>query len=67
MAKVNVKMPEEFLLKVSRLGEKTDDIIPKVLEAGGKVVEASSGKGRVVIRDLWSTTNYPIFMYSRPY
>jgi len=40
VAKVNVKMPEEFLLKVSRLGEKTDEIIPKVLEAGGKVVEA---------------------------
>ena len=33
----------------------------------GKVVEASSGKGRVVIRDLWSTTNYPIYMFSRPY
>ena len=31
------------------------------------VIEASSGKGRVVIRDLWSTTNYPIFMYARPY
>lgn len=34
---------------------------------GGKVVEASSGKGRVVIRDLWSTTNYPIYMFGRPY
>jgi len=33
-------MPEEFLLKLSRLGEKTDEIIPRVLEAGGKVVEA---------------------------
>ena len=40
MAKVDVKMPEEFLLKLSRLGEKTDEIIPKVLEAGGEVVEA---------------------------
>ena len=40
MAKVNMKMPEEFLLKLSRLGEKTDEIIPKVLEAGGEVVEA---------------------------
>jgi HK97 gp10 family phage protein len=38
MAKTEIKMPEEFLLKVSRLGEKTDTIIPKVLEAGGKVV-----------------------------
>ncbi len=33
-------MPEDFLLKLSRLGEKTDEIIPKVLEAGGEVVEA---------------------------
>ena len=40
MAKATIKMPEEFLLKLSRLGEKTDEIIPKVLEAGGEVVEA---------------------------
>ena len=38
MAKVDFKMPEDFLLKVSRLAEKTDDIIPKVLEAGAEVV-----------------------------
>ena len=38
MAKVQVKMPEEFLLKLSRLGEKTDEIIPKVLESGGEIV-----------------------------
>ena len=40
MAKIEMKMPEEFLLKLSRLGEKTDEIIPKVLEAGGEVVLA---------------------------
>ena len=40
MAKAAFKMPEDFLLKLSRLGEKTDEIIPKVLEAGGEVVEA---------------------------
>lgn len=39
MAKTFMKMPEEFLLKISKLGDKTDEIIPKVLEAGGKVVE----------------------------
>lgn len=39
MGKVQVKMPEEFLLRLSRLGDKTDEIIPKVLEAGGEVVE----------------------------
>ena len=33
----------------------------------GKVIEASSSKGRVVIRDLWSSSRYPLFMYGRPY
>ncbi len=33
----------------------------------GKVIEASSSKGRVVIRDLWSSSGYPLFMYARPY
>jgi HK97 gp10 family phage protein len=33
-------MPEDFLLKLSRLGDKTDTIIAKVLEAGGEVVLA---------------------------
>ena len=38
MAKVDVKMPEEFLLKLSRLGSGTDAVAEKVLEAGGQVV-----------------------------
>ena len=38
MAKVDMKMPDDFLLKLSRLGDQTDTIIPKVLEAGGEVV-----------------------------
>jgi HK97 gp10 family phage protein len=38
MAKAEWKMPEEFLDKISRLGEQTDEIIPRVLEAGGEVV-----------------------------
>ena len=38
MAKAEMKMPEDFLLKISRLGAQTDTIIPKVLEVGGKVV-----------------------------
>ena len=33
----------------------------------GKVIEASSSKGRVVIRDLWESASYPIFMFGRPY
>ena len=37
MAKTTFKMPEDFLMKLSRLGEKTDEIIPRVLKAGGEV------------------------------
>lgn len=37
MAKVSFTMPDDFLRKVSALGEKTDEIIPRVLEAGGEV------------------------------
>jgi HK97 gp10 family phage protein len=33
-------MPEDFLLQISKLAEKTDTILPKVLEAGGEVVLA---------------------------
>ena len=33
-------MPEEFLMKISRLADKTDTIIPKVLDAGAEVVES---------------------------
>ena len=40
MAKSSFKMPDDFLLKVSKLSDKTDEIIPKVLEAGGEVVKA---------------------------
>lgn len=40
MAKATFKMPDDFLIKLSRLGEKTDEIIPRVLKAGGEVVEA---------------------------
>lgn len=38
MAKVDVKMPEEFLLKLSKLGANTDVVAEKVLKAGGEVV-----------------------------
>lgn len=40
MAKAAWKMPEDFLMKVSRLADKTDEILPKVLEAGAEVVES---------------------------
>ena len=33
MAKADIKMPEDFLRKLSTLGSKTDEISEKVLEA----------------------------------
>jgi HK97 gp10 family phage protein len=38
VARFEVKMPTEFLLKLSQLGNKTDEIVGKVLTAGGEVV-----------------------------
>ena len=38
MAKVDIKMPEEFLQKISRLGSEFDVVAESVLEAGGEVV-----------------------------
>ena len=38
MASFSFRMPDDFLLKISELAEKTDDIVPRVLEAGGNVV-----------------------------
>ena len=40
MAKVDIKMPEEFLQKLSRLGSEFDEVAESVLEAGGEVVLA---------------------------
>ena len=38
MAVAEYKMPDDFLDKISRLTERTDEIIPRVLEAGAEVV-----------------------------
>ena len=40
MAKVDIKMPEEFLDRMSKLGSNFDAIAETVLEAGGEVVLA---------------------------
>ncbi|QGH03014.1 HK97 gp10 family phage protein [Streptococcus dysgalactiae subsp. dysgalactiae] len=40
MAKAMMKMPEDFLMKVSKLESKTDEILPRVLESGAEVVES---------------------------
>ena len=46
MAKVDIKMPEEFLQKLSRLGSDFDTVAESVLEAGGEVV-LSRAKGNL--------------------
>ena len=38
MAKCTIKMPEELLTKLSKLGDKSDAIAEKVLQAGGEVI-----------------------------
>ena len=57
MAKVTMKMPEDFLQKVSRLNDKIDEIVPRVLKAGGEVVldKVKSNLNSAVGRD----TKYP--------
>ena len=40
MAKCEMKLPEEFLLKISRLGSDFDSVADSVLQAGGEVVLA---------------------------
>lgn len=38
MAKVDIKMPDDFLLKISKLGSDFDPVAEKVLKVGGEVV-----------------------------
>lgn len=38
-----------------------------IYAGNGKVIEASSSRGCVVIRELWSKDSYPVFMYGRPF
>lgn len=38
MAKCGIKLPDDFLETMSKLGDKFDKTAPKVLEAGGEVV-----------------------------
>ena len=56
MAKVEIKMPDEFLNRLSRLGEKTDTVTEQVLQAGGKVLltEVKNRLSAVVGKDTKS-------------
>ncbi len=40
MARCSIQMPTSFLEKISALGERTDEIVARVLEAGGEVMLA---------------------------
>ncbi len=53
MAKAQMMMPEDFLTRLSKLGDQQDAISEKVLEAGGEVVlsEVQSNLASVIGRD----------------
>ena len=38
MAKAKIKMPDDFLMKLSKLGSKSDEIAEKALIAGGEII-----------------------------
>ncbi len=40
MAKVNIKLPDEFLKKLSSLGERTDEVAKRALTEGGEIILA---------------------------
>ena len=50
MAKAYMKLPDDFLEKLSSLGNRTDEICEKMLKAGGEVVlsKAKSNLSSVV-------------------
>ena len=57
MAKVQMLLPDDFLQRLSKLGDKTDSITKEVLKAGGEVVlkKVQSNLAEVVGKD----TKYP--------
>ena len=65
MAKCLMQMPTEFLERISALGEKTDEIVPRVLDEGGKVMlakvkgnlQAVIGKGKYKSRATGELVN----------
>ena len=48
MAKADVKMPDEFLSRISQIGAQTDSIVEKVLQAGGAFAKVRSNLKSVV-------------------
>ncbi|GHU66113.1 hypothetical protein FACS1894184_03310 [Clostridia bacterium] len=50
-------MPDEFLMKISALAERTDEIVPRVLAAGGAVVLARTRSNLQAV--VGRNTKYP--------
>jgi HK97 gp10 family phage protein len=57
MARVSFKMPDDLLLKLSTLGARTDEIVPKVLAAGGEVMLAQVKSNLQAV--IGKCTKYP--------
>ena len=43
MAKMTAKMPDELIAKLTRLGQRTDEVCEKALKAGAEVAEKAIG------------------------
>lgn len=56
MAKMSIKTPDDLAEKLSQLGNKTDEIVPRVLDAGGEVV---ANKARGNLQSAIGNTRFP--------
>ena len=57
MAKCNIKLPEEFLRKLSSLGTRTDEVAKKALTAGGEIILAKTKENLLSV--IGKDTKYP--------
>ena len=57
MARCTVRLPEEFLKRLSSLGERTDEVASKALQAGGEIILAEAREN--LRRSVGSGTKYP--------
>ena len=57
MAKCNIKLPDEFLKKLSSFGERTDEVAKKALEAGGAIILARTRANLLSV--IGKDTKYP--------
>ena len=57
MAKCNIKLPEEFLRKLTSLGTRTDEVAKKALTAGGEIILAKTKENLLSV--IGKDTKYP--------